>query len=341
MRIFDFKWIAPLAIIVVLVLAAGCATRAAPLASPGTSPAPTSNEPTKAAPKSAATAVPPTTGSAGITVTDAAGRQVSLARLPARIISLAPNATEIVFALGEGDKLVGVDQFSDYPDAAKKLPRMSNGFDPNNEQIIAAKPDLVLAAGITSPDAIKKLEDLKLNVLVVGAEKTSFENVMRDIKVMGQLLGAPDQAAAVVKAMQDKIASVQARVAQAKTQPRVFWELDATDPSKPYTAGPGSFVDELIAMAGGENIGKDLKSPYAQVSAEEVVSANPEVIIMSDAAYGVAPESVGKRPGWDVMDAVKNHRVFPIDDNLVSRPGPRLADGLEAAAKLIHPEAFK
>lgn len=309
-----------------LVVSAGCA---AP-------PVPPTVAPTPLPP----TSVPPTPASAAVTVTDSAGRTTTFATVPQRIISLAPSTTEIVCALGACDKLVGVDTFSDFPASVKTLPRISDGFNPNYEAIVAAQPDLVLAAGITAPDVISKLDELKLPVLVVGSETASFDNVMQDIALVGKVLRADDQAQAVIKGMQDKIAAIRAKVATAATKPRVFWELDATDPAKPFAPGPGSFINELIALAGGTNITADLKSPYAQVNAEQIVQANPEIIILSDAAYGVSPESVAQRPGWNVIAAVRDNKVFPIDDNLVSRPGPRLAEGLEAAAKLIHPELF-
>jgi len=330
------------------------ATQAVTPTTIATSAAPTvaaTHVPSTSAPTSASTIAPtttpisaptlaPTTAPAGFAITDSAGRKLTLAKIPERIVSLAPSTTEIVCALNACDKLIGVDTFSDFPAQVKAIPKLSNGFDPNYEQIVAAKPDLVLAAGITSPDVIKKLEDLQLPVLVVGEENASFDTIKNDIALVGVALGKEDQAKQVNAAIDQKIADVKAKVAQATTKPRVFWELDATDPAKPYTPGPGSFVNQIIEIAGGENVASRATSPYPQLSAEEIIQANPQVIILSDAAYGVAPESVGKRPGWDVIDAVKNNRVYPIDDNLVSRPGPRVAEGVEAAAKLIHPELF-
>jgi iron complex transport system substrate-binding protein len=141
--------------------------------------------------------------------------------------------------------------------------------------------------------------------------------------------------------MQAQFDAIKAKVAAATTKPRVFWELDATDPAKPYSVGPGNFVHDLINLAGGTNIFAQAESPFPQVSAEQVVAADPEVIILSDAAYGITIESVGQRPGWQAITAVKQQRVEPIDDNLVSRPGPRIVEGLEATAKIIHPELFK
>lgn len=236
--------------------------------------------------------------------------------------------------------MVGADTFSDYPAAAKDLPRVSDGFNPNYEQVVALKPDLVLAAGITAPEVIKKLEDLNLTVLVVGSDRTTLDGISSEIEMVAMALSAQEQAKPVLAGMEQKLKEIKGKVATAKSTPRVYWELDATDPGKPFAPGPGSFVDDMIKLAGGESVTANAKEPFAQFNAEEIIKANPEIIILSDAAYGIAPESVGERPGWGVISAVKNNQVYPIDDNLVSRPGPRVVDGLEAAAKLIHPEVF-
>jgi iron complex transport system substrate-binding protein len=267
---------------------------------------------------------------------------VTVAAPPQRIISLAPSNTEILFALELGPKVVAVDDFSDYPADAKGLPKIggSNGTY-NFEQIVALKPDLILAAGITPPEAIKKLEDLKQTVIVLGTPETTFASISADIAMVGKVTGQADKASQVTDAMQQKIEGIKAKLATVKTKPRVYWELDATDPAKPYSVGPGNFVNDLITMAGGTNIFEKVDSPFPQISSEQVVAADPEVIILSDAAYGITVDSVAKRPGWQALAAVKQQRVAPIDDNLVSRPGPRIADGLEATAKIIHPELFK
>jgi iron complex transport system substrate-binding protein len=271
-----------------------------------------------------------------------AGREVTIAAAPERLISLAPSATEIVFALGLGPKLLAADNFSDYPAEAKGLPKVG-GLNAayNIEQIVALKPDLIFAAGITPPETIKKLEDLKLAVVVLGAEKTSFDSVFADIVLAGQAAGQAEQAAQVTAAMKQKLETLKAKLAAATEKPLVYWELDATDPAKPYSVGAGNFVSDMIALAGGVNVFEKTDSPYPQISAEQVVAANPDVIILSDAAYGITVESVMQRPGWQAITAVKQQRVEPIDDNLVSRPGPRIVEGLEAAAKIIHPELFK
>jgi len=258
--------------------------------------APTAVQPT-AAPTSAPTSAP--TAAAGITITDVAGRQVTIAAPPKTIVSLAPSTTEIAFALGLGSQVVAVDDFSDFPAEAKNLPKVggSNGAY-NIEQIVALKPDLVLAAGITAPEAIKKLEELKLPVVVVGAEKTSFDSVFADITLAGQATGQTDQAAKATTAMRDQLTALKARLAGAKTKPLVYWELDATDPTKPFSVGTGNFVSDMIALAGGKNVFADIGSPFPQVSAEQVVAAKPDVIILSDAAYGITVDSVMQRAGF-------------------------------------------
>ncbi len=286
--------------------------------------------------------VVPTTIFTPITITDVAGRVLVLPARPQRIISLAPSNTEILFALDLGSKVVAVDDFSDYPAQAKALPKIGGTDDKYNlEQIVALKPDLVLAAEVTSPDLIKKLQDLKLSVAVTSVTKTSFTSILNDITLVGQMTGQVEQAKQVTQAMQQKIAALQAKVATTRTKPRVYWELDASDPSKPYTVGPGNFINDLIALAGGMNVFGDANKPYPQISIEQVVTVNPQVIVLSDAAYGVTVDSVLNRPGWQNIDAVRNQQIYPIDDSLTSRPGPRIVDGFEAAVKLIHPELFK
>lgn len=348
-----------LALILALILSA-CGTSAPPATqaptsaqSSGSAAPPTAvpataalatTAPTESSPTPAPTEAPsaPTSSAASVTITDVAGRTVTIAAMPEHLISLAPSTTEILFALGLAPKLVAVDDFSDYPAEAKGLPKIGGLNEAYNfEQIVALKPDLIFAAGMTAPESIKKLEDLKLNVVVVGAEKTSFDSVFADIALVGKATGEVEQAKQLTTAMQDQLAALKATLATAKAKPLVYWELDATDPAKPYSVGPGNFVGDMIALAGGMNVFAQAESPFPQVSAEQVVAANPDVIILSDAAYGITVESVLKRPGWQVIAAVKQQRVAPIDDNLVSRPGPQLVAGLEATAKIIHPELFK
>ncbi len=285
------------------------------------------------------TAAPTATPLGSVTLTDDANRVVTILNAPQRIVSLAPSTTEIAFALGLAGRMAAVDTFSDYPQEAIGLPKVSTS-PLNLEQIVELKPDLILAAGITSGDDVKRIVNLGLTVIVVGAPKMTFDSVMADIALVGKATGTESQAKTVNAGIRQKLDAIRSKLADVKTRPRVYWELDATDPAKPFTPGPGSFVNDIIEFAGGTNIAAEAKSPYAQLNAEEIIATNPEVIILSDFAYGTTVESVKARRGWWAIDAVKNDKVFPIDDNLVSRPGPRIADGVEAAAKLIHPELF-
>ena len=135
--------------------------------------------------------------------------------------------------------------------------------------------------------------------------------------------------------------AVEDTIAKATTRPSVFYELDGTDPAKPWTPGPGSFLDELIRAAGGENVAAGLSSAWAQISVEELLVKDPEIILLGDSIYGMTPEQVAARAGWEGLTAIREGRIYPFNDDLVSRPGPRLVDGLEELAQLIHPELYK
>ena len=254
---------------------------------------------------------------------------------------MAPSNTEILFAIGAGSQVVGRDEFSDYPAEAKALPSIGGSMGQYSyEQVAALKPDLVLASGINTPEQVKALEDLGLTVFYLGNPST-LEELYANLETRRPVDRARDRSRGAgrdcsrrrVKAVDDKLADV-------TDKPVVFYEIDASDPNKPYTTGPGTFIDLLIARAGGQNL-PGLTDAYPQVSLEQIVLANPAIILLGDAFYGTTPEAVAGRPGWSEIAAVKNNRVLPFDDNLVSRPGPRLVDGLEALAQAIHPELIR
>jgi iron complex transport system substrate-binding protein len=277
-----------------------------------------------------------------ITLTDGLGRAVTLAAPAQRIVSLAPSNTEILFAIGAGDRLVARDDYSDYPAEAKNVPSIGSLYpNVNAEAVVALKPDLVLAAGITSPDDVKALAALGLTVY---ATKTAADlnDIFHDIQAVGQLTGRAAQAEKLVTALQARVKAVTDKLSSATQKPVVFYEIDATEPSKPWTPGPGSFIDQLITLAGGTNAGSAGSSDYFQISLEQLVTQNPDLIVLGSATFGgQTPELVAQRAGWQTIKAVKNGAVYTFDDNLVSRPGPRVVDGLEALAKLIHPELIK
>lgn len=274
------------------------------------------------------------------TLADDLGRPIDLKGTPSRIISLAPSNTEILFALGLGDKVVGTDDYSDYPTEARAKPKVGAPFPRFNlEAILALDPDLALAFGYgyTQPDIASQLERRGIPVIVLGPR--DMEGVLRDIELVGAVAGARPRARELASEMRRRANAIISK-AQGAARPRVFFEFDATDPTKPWTAGPGSFTHALLEMAGAANLGASGPGPAFQMSTEEIINADPEVIILADAAYGVTVESVGKRPGWGGLTAVKRGAIYPIDADPISRPGPRIVDGLEALARLVHPELF-
>jgi iron complex transport system substrate-binding protein len=162
-----------------------------------------------------------------------------------------------------------------------------------------------------------------------------------NLETVANLTSHESETAVLVESFKVRVAAVDEKIMPLSYGPTVYYELDATNPTKPYTAGPGTFVDQLISRAGGINIGAELQSQWAQISLEQLVVANPAIIILGDSAYGETPEKVAQRPGWGTLTAIQTGQVFPFEDNLVSRPGPRLVDGLEAMARLLHPGVFK
>jgi iron complex transport system substrate-binding protein len=326
-------WLPPL--LLVALLAAGCGL--APAVAPTTAP-PTA-APTQA-PTAAPTAVP-TEAAATVTLTDSLGREVVLTGRPERIVSLAPSNTEILFALEASNRLVGRDDFSDFPPEALDIPSIGSMYPSvNAEAIVALEPDLVLAAGVTNEADVGRLADLGL-VVYATSISTSLDDIYADIGAVGTLIGEADAAAELVASMQARVAAVTATTAAASERPVVFYEIDATEPAKPWTAGPGSFIDQLLAMAGGTNAAAEAADQYVQFSLEQLVAVDPDVIVLGSYTYGAqTPETVAARPGWEGLTAVETGAVYTFDDNLVSRPGPRVVEGLETLARLIHPDLF-
>jgi iron complex transport system substrate-binding protein len=276
-----------------------------------------------------------------ITLTDGLGRTVTLDAPAQRIVSLAPSTTEILYAIGAGSQMVGRDSFSDYPEEAASLADVGGSMgDYSFESVAALNPDLVVATEINTAEQVKSLEDLGLTVYYF-ANPTDFDGLYQTIQIAGQLTGHETEAVALTDTLAQRVQAVSDKVAGAASTPVVFYELDGSDPAKPWTSGPGTFVDMLIAMAGGKNVGTALESSWAQISVEELIVQDPAVILLGDGAYGMTAEQVAVRAGWADIQAVKENKIHTFDDDLVSRAGPRLVDGLETLARLIHPELFE
>ena len=275
-----------------------------------------------------------------VSVVDDAGRTVEVVRNPQRLISLAPSNTEILFTLGLGDKVVGVTDFCDYPEEAQAIEKVG-GMEHNLEKIVALDPDLIVAIGGSPAQVEKATEMEKLGLTVLVLDPGDIEGIMANVELLGKATGAEKEASELAAQMRKRFDDITTKAKEAGSRPKVFFELDATDPSKPYTPGPGSFIDALISLAGGSNIAASAKMQWAQLSTEEIIAQDPEIIVLGDVNYGVTVEMVKDRPGWSVITAVKNGAIYPIDDILISRPGPRIIDGLEDLARIIHPELFE
>ena len=326
------RFIPPL---VMALLVAACAQ-------PGSSPsgaASPSDEPSLPA-----TATPEPATIYPVTLTDDAGREVTLETEPQRIVSLAPSNTEIVCALDACDRLVGIPEYQvGYPDdvaaTVADLPIVVSFGPVDREAIVATEPDLVLAAGneLTSTEDIDALTDLGLPVISLYPE--SLDEVSADIELVGEALDAQAEAADVTADMAQTIADVEAAVAGLET-PRTFYEESVFEGTI-YTAGEDSFLASLIGTAGGDAITGDAVT--TAIALEDLVTADPELIVLGDVIYDptITAESVAARPGWAEMTAVVDDRVIPLPEAiLVTRPGPRIVEGLEALARVIHPDAY-
>lgn len=269
---------------------------------------------------------------AKIAVTDLKGRQVTLDKVPERIVSLSPSNTEILYAVGAGNKVVGVTSFDDYPEEVKSVEKIGDFEGPNLELIQKVKPDVVLAGGYIQEDLIASLE--KLNIPVVSTEATDFNSIFDSIALIGKVTGNEQKAAEVVKDMKDKIAEIQNKVKD-KTPKSVFYVV-WTDPLT--TAGSGTFINDVIKAAGGINTAEKVQY-WAKYSAEELVKDNPEYLISSKHATneGVTSDFFKKDAVFKNLDSVKNGKVYIMsDDNIISRGGPRIVLAIEEMAKVLH-----
>jgi iron complex transport system substrate-binding protein len=274
------------------------------------------------------------------TYTDDMGREVAINEVPQRIVSHVPSITEMLFALGVGERVVGVSDYCDYPEAAESKTSVGNYFNPSLENTVALEPDLVLTDGHS--ESVIQLDELEPPINYMVIDPRDIDGVFKDLELLGKVTGSEGAAEALIESMQDSIANVLALV-EGAPRPRVLFIIDATDLAFPWTAGQGSFVDAFITMAGGENIAAQTESAWVQLSIEEIVNADPEIIILP-AKHGTAftsPETLIEHPVWQGTTAVKEGKIFIIDDDLVSRSGPRIIQGLEELARIIHPELFE
>lgn len=271
------------------------------------------------------------------TITDNSGRTISLAKTPERIISLSPGNTEILFALGLGEKVIGVTSYCDFPEEAKQKEEIGSFTKIDLEKITSLKPDLILVANIHVKSVLPKLEEQGFTVLVL--DPTRLAQVFGGIIIVGRATDKEKEAEDLVRKLNTKYDSINSKVRALANKPSVFYEMSA----QLHTTNSDSFIGDIINLAGGTNIAADSKVIYPQFNLETLILKNPDVILLADhGSYGgMTPELVSARDGWSKIAAVKNKRVLTVNPDLISRPGPRVVDGLEEMAKVLHPDVFK
>lgn len=271
------------------------------------------------------------------TVADPTGRTLQVPVDPRRVVALAPSITEIVFALGQQQRLVGVTRFSDYPPAAVDLPKVGSYIQLDVERIAALRPDLCIGVKDGNPLAVvEQLQNLQTPVFAVNPH--DLQSVMQSVAAIGALLGARPRAKTLIAQMKHRIRQVTARTAQAGHKPSVFLQIGV---SPIVSVGSHTYMDELITLAGGTNVAAG-PNPYPRFSREQVIALAPEVIIISSMERATLFEQVkAEWMQWPAIPAVKSQKVFIAPTNLFDRPTPRLVDALELLACYIHPELFE
>ena len=273
-----------------------------------------------------------------IEVTDQLGRTVTLEKIPERIVSLAPSNTEILYALGLGDRIMGVTKYCDYPAEAMEKPNVGGFSTPNIEEIVALSPDLVVAASRHEEEIIPQLEEKGLTVLALNPK--TLDSILEAITLIGSVT-APDEASKLIASMESRIKAVTDRVSSLSDEekPRVFY-LTWHDPLK--TSGAGSINNELIEKAGGRNIFTDVEGVQS-IDLETLVSRDPQVMI-AGIGMGTGEDKtlqyLLEETRLQNTEAARNENIHGVDMDLTGRGGPRIVEGLEQFARCIHPELF-
>ena len=269
-------------------------------------------------------------------VTDQIGRTVTIPANPRKVVAFAASITEIIYALDRQERLVGVTEFSDYPPAATKLPKVGSYVRLDLERIVALQPDLCIATKDGNPKAtVDRLTHLGIPVFVV--DPRDFDSIMKTVKVLGSLLGADEAAGQIVEDLKKRMDQVQSTVANVSYRPRVFMQIGI---SPIIAVGTNTFIHDLIVMAGGRNVTSG-KSTYPRLSREEVIHLAPDIIVISTMARSGAFEEVKKQwTQWQQIPAARHNRIYVVDSNLFNRPTPRLVEALELLAGIFHPELY-
>jgi len=273
----------------------------------------------------------------GFTVVDDYGRSVTLDGVPDRIVSVAASPTEILFAIGAGAQVVGVDNYSDFPAEVANVTKVGD-YNLNIEAVIALQPDLIVTGDLVNRQQLDLLATKGIPYIIL-ADRT-LEDVLKTIRLAGVITGHVSEADQVADALAARISAVKNKtLAPDVTKPKVYIEYD--DYQGLWTYGPGSFGDDLIIQAGGTNIAHNTSSEYPKVASEFVIAEDPNIIVYTTGPWStLSSKTYHIRPGWGNISAVANDKIYGMDANLLSRYGPRIVDCLEQLAALIHPELF-
>lgn len=264
-------------------------------------------------------------------VTDDIGREMMVRRDVARVVSLAPNLTEIIFAVGGGEKLVGVTTYCDFPAETSSIEKIGDTMTPNIEKIISLKPDIVF---VTTASQLQSFSDRlkERSIAVYATDPNDLESIYRSIEDIGRLIGRRDPAEELVIDLRKRVARVESQLDAEKT-PAVFVQIDG---ESLFTIGKEAFITDIIRRAGGRSVTADLATDFPKISKESALAMNPDAIIISESEHNTEPNEIFKN-----SNAVKNDRILRVKADLLSRPGPRVVDALEQIAKFLHPEKFK
>ncbi len=277
--------------------------------------------------------IQPVVTETGITVMDSYDRSVTIGKAATRVVSLAPSITETIFALGMGDILKGRTDYCDYPAEVQRIPSIGNLTEPDIEAIAELNPDIVIASTHFTKESLDKLTALSIPVVVL-AEEDSFKGVYRTIEDIGRFTGAQDAGASLINSMKDTVNSVKEAVI-GKEKPSVYYVIGFGEYGE-FTAGGDTFINQIIEMAGGNNIASGIKG--WSFSLEQIIDSDPDILVCSK--FRNAKNLLIETNGYKDLKAVQTGNLFEIDNNMLDRQGPRLAEGLKALAEILHPDAF-
>ncbi|MGE7119270.1 helical backbone metal receptor [Peribacillus sp. NPDC046944] len=276
-----------------------------------------------------------------LSLQDAVGNKVTIEQKPEKIVSLIPSNTEAVFALGSGEKVIGVSENDNYPEETKDIQKIG-GMEIDTEMILALQPDIVLAheSAHNSKEGIQQLKDAGIPVIIVNDAK-SFKEVYTSIEMIGTAIGELDKAKEIVKTMQNKLEKIKEKAKAIKSEDRKSVFVEVSPSPEIYTTGKNTFMDEMLDIISADNVAGELDG-WVKLDEESMIAANPDVIITTYGYYTGDPvKEVTGRNGWADIQAVKNGEVFDVHSDIVTRSGPRLIEGVEELAKSVYPNVFK